>query len=72
MPSRKACAHVALTSRLRQKQERCENQIFGFSCTLDGIVYGMADMSIGIVINAALLIAEILDADEMGSHVEFL
>jgi len=37
-----------------------------------GIVYGTADMSIGLVIGGALLIAEVLDANEMINHVEFL
>jgi predicted nuclease of predicted toxin-antitoxin system len=37
-----------------------------------GIVYGTADMSIGTVIGGALLLAEVLDAGEMISHVEFL
>ena len=37
-----------------------------------GIVYGTPDMSIGVVIGGVLLIAEVLDADEMDNHVEFL
>lgn len=37
-----------------------------------GIVYGTADMSIGLVIGGALLIAEVLDVNEMINHVEFL
>jgi len=37
-----------------------------------GIVFGTADMSIGTVITGALLVAEVLDADEMINHVEFL
>jgi hypothetical protein len=37
-----------------------------------GIVYGTADMSIGTVIYGALLIAEVLEPDEMINHVEFL
>ena len=37
-----------------------------------GILYGTADLSIGTVIGGALLIAEVLDADEMIGHVEFL
>ena len=37
-----------------------------------GIVYGTPDMSIGVVIGGTLLIAEVLDADEMNNHVEFL
>ena len=37
-----------------------------------GIVFGTADMSIGTVIAGALLVAEVLDADEMINHVEFL
>jgi predicted nuclease of predicted toxin-antitoxin system len=37
-----------------------------------GIVYGTADMSVGAVIGRALLIAEVLDAEEMINHVEFL
>lgn len=37
-----------------------------------GIVFGTPDMPIGVVIGGALLIAEILDADDMINHVEFL
>ena len=37
-----------------------------------GIVYGTADMSVGAVIGGALLIAEVLEAEEMNNHVEFL
>ena len=37
-----------------------------------GIVYGTVDLSIGVVIGGTLLIAEVLDANDMISHVEFL
>lgn len=37
-----------------------------------GIVYTSPDVSIGVVIGGALLIAEVLDADAMMNHVEFL
>jgi hypothetical protein len=37
-----------------------------------GIVYSPAEKSVGEIIRGALLIAEVLDSDEMANHVEFL
>ena len=37
-----------------------------------GIVYAPPEKSIGDIIRGALLIAEVLDSDEMMNHVEFL
>ena len=37
-----------------------------------GIVFAPSDVSIGVIIGGAMLIAEVLTADEMMNHVEFL
>jgi hypothetical protein len=37
-----------------------------------GIVYAPPDKSIGDIVRGVLLIAEVLDSDEMMNHVEFL
>ena len=37
-----------------------------------GIVFAPTDASIGVIIGGAILIAEVLTADEMMNHVEFL
>lgn len=37
-----------------------------------GIVFAPSDISIGVIIGGAMLIAEVLTSDEMMNHVEFL